>query len=94
MDDPRIAQYEQERAEAIDIAHKLPRGMATLSNIGLPGPCVEDHFDPSGLCQCPCEECTTRTAKFCVCPDCRCESNADHTAWVWRDLAPSRSDTP
>lgn len=43
----------------------------------------ESHLDDTGLCQCSCEDCTTRTVKFCVCEDCRCESNADHAAWVW-----------
>lgn len=56
-----------------------------MSNIGLPGPCIEDHFAPSGLCQCPCEDCTTRTAKFCVCEECPCEGEPGaHAAWVWK----------
>lgn len=57
-----------------------------MSNIGLPGPCIEDHFADGGLCQCPCEACTTRTAKFCVCEDCPCEGEPGaHAAWVWYD---------
>jgi hypothetical protein len=39
---------------------------------------VTPHFDEAGLCCCPCEECTTRTAKFCVCEACSCESQQDH----------------
>lgn len=34
---------------------------------------IPEHFGANGLCQCPCEECTTRTARFCVCPDCPCD---------------------
>jgi hypothetical protein len=49
-----------------------------MSAIGLPmADHVAPHFD-AGLCVCPCGECTTRTAKFCVCEDCPCESQEDH----------------
>ena len=51
-----------------------------MSNIGLP---MDGHIRPhfherTGLCLCPCGECTTRTAHFCVCLDCPCERDADH----------------
>ena len=49
-----------------------------MSAIGLPMAAhVEPHLS-GGLCVCPCDECTTRTAKFCVCLDCSCESQEDH----------------
>lgn len=38
---------------------------------------IVDHVDGSGLCQCPCDDCTTGL-RLCVCLDCRCESAADH----------------
>jgi len=45
-----------------------------MSAIGLSlGGHVEGHFDDLGLCQCPCDECTTRTAKMCVCLACLCD---------------------
>jgi hypothetical protein len=49
-----------------------------MSNVGLPGPHVDPHFDECGLCQCPCDECITRMAKLCVCLACPCEDNGDH----------------
>ena len=55
-----------------------------MSAIGLPmDGHVEPHLaDPSGkvpgLCWCPCEDCTLRTTRMCVCADCPCESDADH----------------
>ena len=52
-----------------------------MSAIGLPmADHVAPHFDTEGMCQCPCDECTTRTAKFCVCGDCPCESQEEHGA--------------
>lgn len=51
-----------------------------VSAIGLPTDGhAEPHFDAiSGLCQCPCSECTSRPAWFCFCLDCPCETMADH----------------
>jgi hypothetical protein len=59
-----------------------------VSAIGLPmNGHVAEHFAPDGLCQCPCDQCTTRTAKFCVCLDCPCEEQGEHAgmAAVWPD---------
>lgn len=57
----------------------LPPGVEAVSAIGLPmDGHVEPHQDATGLCQCPCEDCTTRLTMHCVCADCRCESRADH----------------
>ncbi len=50
----------------------------SVSAIGLDYPHIEEHFDDTGLCQCPCSECTTRTSRQCVCEQCRCETDADH----------------
>lgn len=45
-----------------------------MSAVGLPmADHIAEHFGPDGLCQCPCDECTTRLAKFCVCLDCPCD---------------------
>ena len=53
--------------------------MDAVSAVGLPmAGHVQPHFGETGLCCCPCGECTTRTAKFCVCEDCPCESQRDH----------------
>jgi hypothetical protein len=45
-----------------------------VSAIGLPmDGHVKPHLDTTGLCHCPCDQCTTRTIKLCVCLDCRCD---------------------
>ena len=50
-----------------------------MSAIGLPmNGHVAEHFAPDGLCQCPCDQCTTRGAMFCVCLQCPCEEQAEH----------------
>jgi hypothetical protein len=50
-----------------------------VSAIGLPMPeHVDPHLDDTGLCQCPCDECTTRLAKLCLCMDCRCDGPGGH----------------
>ena len=58
-----------------------------MSAIGTPMPHIVPHFAdgtdpylPVGMCVCPCEECTTRTAHFCVCLDCPCDGPEDHAA--------------
>jgi len=43
---------------------------------------ITEHFSESGLCQCPCDECTLPLSQFCICLDCPCESDADHGAVV------------
>jgi hypothetical protein len=49
-----------------------------MSAIGLPmGGHIEPHFS-GGLCVCPCDDCTTRLAKFCVCLECPCENDEEH----------------
>ena len=48
-----------------------------MSNIGLDHEHIPEHFNLAGLCQCPCSDCTTRTARLCVCMDCPCESDDD-----------------
>ena len=54
-----------------------------MSATGLPmNGHVAEHFAPGGLCQCPCDQCTTRGAKFCVCLDCPCEEQAEHAGPV------------
>jgi len=54
-----------------------------MSAIGLPmDGHVNPHFVRSGpmiaLCQCPCDECTTRLTKQCVCLDCPCDDDEEH----------------
>lgn len=34
---------------------------------------IAEHFNGEGLCQCPCDECTSRAALFCLCVDCPCD---------------------
>lgn len=55
-----------------------------MSGIGLPmDGHVAGHLDgPGGLCGCPCDQCTTRGAMFCVCLDCPCEEQAEHAGPV------------
>jgi len=57
-----------------------------VSAIGTPMPHIVPHFDGRGMCICPCEDCTTRTAHFCVCLDCPCDEPGDH-AWGWHLLS-------
>jgi hypothetical protein len=50
-----------------------------MSAIGLPmADHVQPHFSGDGLCQCPCDECTLRLTRACVCEYCACESQEDH----------------
>lgn len=48
----------------------------------------EPHFGPGGLCVCGCQECTG-LSWFCLCPDCPCESDAEHYAAPTGSLASS-----
>lgn len=51
-----------------------------MSAVGLPMTGhIPNHLVPVGsLCLCPCEECTLRLTKGCICPDCPCEEDSDH----------------
>jgi len=53
-----------------------------MSAVGLPMPHIVPHFDGRGMCICPCEDCTTRTAHFCVCLDCPCDGPEDHAVFA------------
>ena len=58
-----------------------------MSAVGLPmDGHVEPHFSSGGFCGCPCDQCTARTGRFCVCLDCPCDVPADHEAEVRRLL--------
>lgn len=50
-----------------------------MSVIGLPMEAhIDPHFSAAGLCICPCGDCTSRVAKFCICLECPCEEDAQH----------------
>lgn len=60
-----------------------------MSAIGLPmNGHVAEHFAADGLCQCPCDQCTTRGVMFCVCLDCPCEEQSEHDRGDECDGAP------
>lgn len=39
---------------------------------------IESHFHNNGLCQCPCDDCTT-SFKLCVCAECPCDGGTHET---------------
>lgn len=48
---------------------------------------IEPHLDSGGFCWCPCDQCTGRPARFCVCLDCACDEPADHEAQLARRIS-------
>lgn len=62
-----------------------------MSAVGLEMPHASPHFGDDGICWCPCADCRTRLAEFCLCLDCPCESDQDHATaldprWRWQEI--------